>query len=309
MQTSIPKVSICIPVRNGEKFIFQAIESALNQTYKNYEIIVIDNASTDGTVNLVSKFFSGNGAVRFFKNHENIGLVGNFNACLQHARGEYIKFLCADDLISPTCIDKMVKALDENLSCALVVSQCHMINGNGLNISRRGHLGRKKKLLGAYVINRCLFGTNYIGEPSSVMFRRQQASRGFRSEFTHLMDLEMWFYLLEQGDLYNISESLCSIRRHQEQMTMQSIKSGALIEDNINIYDEYKRKPYVNHCWINIIERKVRVSYRTWICRKSLNDARINEILVKHSYPFFYYYVLPVLLRILNLFHIKRFYF
>ncbi len=293
-EMAAPKISICIPVYNGEQFLLQAVESALRQSYPDFEVIIIDDASTDGAARLAAEVVTGNGKAHLFRNDRNIGLVGNFNACLRQAKGEYIKFLCADDFLMPTCLEKMAKVLDDHPSVSLVAAGCLIVNEAGETISVRHYARTEARVGGVEAINRCLFGTNYIGEPSAVMFRREAALRGFREEFPHLVDMEMWFYLLEQGELASLAEPLCAIRRHAGQMTKENIKSGALIEDNVRLFEEYAKKPYIRNTWMNDVVRRVRMAYRIWISRKYLEPMRRKEVLRKHSIPLAYYLIMPI---------------
>ena len=302
MRADPPLASICIPVRNGERFLAQALQSVLQQTFGDCEIVVVDNASTDGTAALVEKLIADNpGApLRLFRNERNIGLVANFNACLTHARGKYVKFLCADDLLLPSCIESMVHVLDNHPCVSLVAGGRLIIDEAGTRIGIQRYAGTQETVPGKEAINRCLFGANYIGEPTAVMFRRDSALRGFREEFSHLMDMEMWFHLLEQGDLAILPEPLCAIRRHAAQMTALNIKSGALAEDNVRLYEEYGSKPYIRKSWINGMGRRIRMAYRVWLCRDHLDVARKNQILKVHSVPLIYHVAMPVLAGLLS---------
>ncbi|MBI1175191.1 MAG: glycosyltransferase [Sideroxydans sp.] len=303
MEANPPRVSICVPVRNGEDFLGQALESVLEQSFDDYEIIVVDNASTDGTVSLIEKLIADNSEapLRLFRNECNIGLVGNFNACLKQARGKYVKFLCADDLLLPSCLEKMAHVLDTHPSVSLVAGGRLIMDATEAKIGIQRYAYTEKTVPGKEAINRCLFGANYIGEPTAVMFRLESALRGFREEFSHLMDMEMWFYLLEQGDLAILPEPLCAIRRHSEQMTAVNIKSGALVEDNVRLFEEYARKPYIRNSWAHHALRKVRMAYRIWISRRHLESARLEAVLIKHSIPFVYYTAMPIFGRLLVL--------
>lgn len=294
-----PKISVCIPVRNGERFLSQALESVFSQTYGDFEVIVFDNASTDGTVSMVERFATGNDRVRLFRNERNIGLVGNFNACLTRARGEYIKFLCADDLLLPPCLERMASALDKHTSVSLVTGGRKLVDEEGSVVGVRRYAGIEGIIHGQEAINRSLFGANYIGEPTAVMFRRALASRGYREDMSHLMDMEMWFHLLEQGDLACLLEPLCAVRRHANQMTMHSIKSGALVEDNIRLFEEYGHKPYIRHGRIKESSRRLRLAYRVWLSRRYLDPVRKRDVLRQHSSALAYWLVMPLLGRLL----------
>ncbi|MBC7490419.1 MAG: glycosyltransferase family 2 protein [Glaciimonas sp.] len=296
-----PKISICIPVYNGERFLLQAVESTLRQSYSDFEVIIIDNASTDSTARLVAEVVAGNSKIRLLRNDRNIGLVANFNACLKQAKGEYIKFLCADDLLMPTCLEKMAKVLDACPSVSLVAAGRLIVNEESKTIGVQHYARTEARVGGFEAINRCLFGSNYIGEPSAVMFRREASLRGFRKDLSHLMDMEMWFYLLEQGELVGLPEPLCAIRRHAGQMTVQNIKSGALAEDNVRLFEEYGKKPYIQNSRLNNVARRVRMAYRIWISRKNLEPMRRKELLRQHSIPLVYYLAMPTIYGILIL--------
>lgn len=300
MEHITPKVSVCIPVRNGELFLVSAVESAISQSFQDSEIIIVDNASTDGTMILAEAMAASNNKVRLFKNNKNIGLVGNFNICLKYARGEYIKYLCADDLLMPVCLEKMVQILDDDLSVSIVVGGRQIVNEAGEAIGRQHYSKNAATFHGQEVINRCLFGTNYIGEPSAVMFRRQDALRGFREDLAHLMDMEMWFHLLEKGKMANLPETLCAIRRHSDQMTVQSMRSGALVEDNVRLFEEYGNKTYICRSWIKRIGRRMRMAYRVWLCRDYLDASRRDQILKLYSIPLVYHVAMPVLAGLLS---------
>ena len=302
MTLDIPFVSICIPVYNGEKFLYEAIESALKQSFQDFEVVIVDNASTDGTQFIVEEIASADRRIRYFRNDSNIGIVGNFNACLRHARGKYIKFLCADDLLLSTCIEDMVRELDTNPFVSLVVAGRLIVDENGLRVDERRYAKTETIISGMSVINRCLFGAKYIGEPTAVMFQREMAVRGFREDLSHLMDLEMWFYLLEKGDLATLPAPMCAIRRHAGQMTVQSIKSGALIENNVRLFDDYGKKPYIHKSWLNSTTRRFRMAYRVWISRKHLEPLRKWEILREHSSPLMYCLLIPALAWLLSQF-------
>jgi len=109
-----PLVSILIPVFNRETLISETIESAINQTYENIEIIVVDNNSTDGTWEILKCYSQKDKRIKIYRNQENIGPVKNWRRCLEYAKGEYAKFLWSDDLIAPEFIEKTLPYLIDN---------------------------------------------------------------------------------------------------------------------------------------------------------------------------------------------------
>jgi glycosyltransferase involved in cell wall biosynthesis len=289
-----PLVSICIPVRNGAKFIDQAVTSILGQSYQDFEVVIIDNCSIDNTVKIINEIIDRTNKIKFYKNDHNIGLIENFNACLKRASGKYIKFLCADDILLPNCLEEMVSAIEANDSASLVTGGRLLVNEKGEVLAFKNYSKSDSLIPGKNVINRCLFGANYIGEPSATMFRRGVLNDGFNINFPHLVDLEMWFRILEKGDLICISKPLCAIRRHELQMTQKNIQSDLLVEDNVRLFDMYKGKPYIKYSHIATFGREMRMAYRIWMSRKYIQNERKNQILKIQSNYFFYYLLIPL---------------
>lgn len=106
-----PQVSILIPVYNREKYIANCIQSALSQTFPNFEIIIVDNASDDGTWEICQQYAVLDSRVRIFRNDSNIGPVHNWIRCTQESKAEFSKILFSDDMLEPRCLELMLKEL------------------------------------------------------------------------------------------------------------------------------------------------------------------------------------------------------
>jgi len=114
MQTvRVPLVAVCIPAYNSEKTIPATLESVLGQTYKNIKVIVSDNASTDGTAEIVGRFAASDPRLAIFRHPRNIGGEANFNHCIQLGDGDYTAIFHADDVYSPTMIEEQVSSLEK----------------------------------------------------------------------------------------------------------------------------------------------------------------------------------------------------
>ena len=113
MQPQLPKVSILIPVFNRKGYIAECIQSALDQTFTDFEVVVVDNASDDGTWEICQKFASLDQRVRIFRNASNIGPVRNWRRCAHEAQGEFSKILFSDDCLEPNCLSEMVPMLED----------------------------------------------------------------------------------------------------------------------------------------------------------------------------------------------------
>ena len=119
-------VSICIPAYNSGKYIGKTIESALMQTYDRLDVVVVDDCSTDNTVEVVSSF--SDERVRLICNEQNLGMTANWNKCINEAKGEFIKLIPADDCIYPECVAKSVAILNDNPEISLVIVGSDLIN-------------------------------------------------------------------------------------------------------------------------------------------------------------------------------------
>src|SRR5918994_2167278 len=103
-------VSICIPTYNGARFLDDCMESARGQSFDDLDILVVDDQSSDETLSIVSKHAGLDSRVRIEQNPRRLGLVGNWNRCVELARGEWIKFVFQDDLVDPHCVESLVEA-------------------------------------------------------------------------------------------------------------------------------------------------------------------------------------------------------
>ncbi len=126
-----PRVSIGLPVYNGENFLEKAIESLLVQTFDDFELIISDNASTDRTEAICQAHAAQDHRVRYFRNHENIGASGNFTRVFNLASSQYFKWAAHDDVCQPDYLARCVRVLDEDSSVVLCHSRTANIDENG----------------------------------------------------------------------------------------------------------------------------------------------------------------------------------
>jgi glycosyltransferase involved in cell wall biosynthesis len=238
-------VSICIPTYNYAEFVGEAIASACSQSYENLEILVSDNCSTDETPSIVEKLAAHDRRIRYHRNEHNLGMQGNFNRCLELAQGEYIKLLCADDLLMPQCVERMVEAATRDDNVALVACSREIVDDRQNRLGVSSYSAQAQTLPGSEVISRCFFRGNLIGEPSAVLFRKSVASQGFSDVYKQVIDMEMWFRLLETGSFAFIPEALCRMRQHRGRATFAHIETGIIAEDRMRLFRDFSGKPYI----------------------------------------------------------------
>lgn len=124
-----PLISVCIPVFNGDNFIREAVDSVLNQTEKNFELMIVDNCSTDRTLEILAQY--NDARITVFKNSCNLGGIPNFNRCIEVAKGEFIVLLPHDDVLLPTALEVFSKELVLDPQVGLAYSSYYVIDGKG----------------------------------------------------------------------------------------------------------------------------------------------------------------------------------
>lgn len=240
-----PRVSVCIPTYNYAHYLPDAVVSVLAQTFTDYELLIVDNCSKDDTEEIVAGYVRSGVPLRFHRNDRNLGQAGNFNRCIELARGQYVQFLCADDTLEPTCLAKLAAALDGHPLASLAGAARFLVDERLSPLKILAYSNRFAEERGHAVILRCLLKGNLIGEPSSVMFRKGRASRGFTDRYRQIIDLEMWFHLLEQGDFVFLPEPLSKFRQHGGQQTWENLKDPAFFDDMWRIFNEYIDRDYI----------------------------------------------------------------
>lgn len=181
-------VSILIPVYNRVSLVGETIESAINQTYKNIEIIIVDNHSTDGTWSLLQNYAAKDNRIRIFKNVENVGPVLNWKRCIDEANGLYAKILFSDDLISNNFIENTLAKFD--LQTAFVISEIEIFDNNTSwrpsCFSIRNEYSSKEYLKDVLLDNLYVFPNS----PGCALFRTADLKSGLVIDIPNAFNLE-----------------------------------------------------------------------------------------------------------------------
>ncbi|VYU41755.1 Chondroitin synthase [Clostridium tertium] len=252
LDSKLPLVSILIPAYNRPEYLEIALQSAINQTYKNIEIIICDDSTTNDVENMIQGYLNRYENIRYYRNKKNLGQFDNDIKLFELANGEYINYLMDDDVFEKTKIEKMMRYYlqDINNEIKLVTSYRQLIDENGL-------------LLEDEEINKCLFeedtvingkglgdfviklNYNCIGEPTTVLFRKADLTEKFGTfdgrKYGCNVDIATWLTLLSKGKAVYISEPLSYFRIHSGQQ-LQSIKMKILgsIDYGYEILSGYK---------------------------------------------------------------------
>lgn len=211
-----PLLSVAIPAYRGARHLPDAIDSVLAQSFGDFELIIVDDHSPDDTADIVARYRDPR--IRYLRNENNLGAQGNWNRCLDEARGTYFKLLPQDDVLMRDCLARQIDVLrgDAEEKVALVFCARHIIGSTDKVVMQRGYPGGKEgRISAAAIARRCVRrGTNLVGEPGGVMFRTALARRvgAFDAIHPYVVDLDYWLRLLAHGDARYLPQPLVSFR-------------------------------------------------------------------------------------------------
>jgi glycosyltransferase involved in cell wall biosynthesis len=211
---SRPRVSVCIPTYNRAGYLRLSIESVLSQSFGDWELIVADNASTDETAAVVASFTDPR--IRYVRNEVNLGMTGNFNRCLELARGEFVAMLCDDDQMLSDNLARKVAVLEANPEVGFVHSNIFRIDENGEVIGEHWieDDGQDHVESAARCFPR-LFEGNFVSFPSA-LFRRSAVVGlgGFDPRLRFVVDWEMWLRIALHHQVAYLAQPLVRYRLH-----------------------------------------------------------------------------------------------
>lgn len=198
-------ISVIMPVFNAERFLKEAIQSILKQTYTDLELIVVDDASTDSLPFIMQSF--SDKRVRYVKNEKRVGVACSLNRGLQKARGEHIARMDADDIASSKRFEQQIAFLKQHPEVGVVGTWVRIIDENEKKI------GYKKYPTSSYNIARALIFENPLNH-SSVMFRKNLMKQygGYDEQLNGAEDYDLWLRYAKRSKLANIGKPLLNYR-------------------------------------------------------------------------------------------------
>ena len=233
-----PAVSVIIPTYNRAHLIGRAIKSVLNQTYQDFEIIVIDDGSTDDTEEVVRSFPCKR--IIYIKHKKNKGVSLARNTGIKVAKGKYIAFLDSDDEWLPEKLDKQIKVLqNESPEVGVVYSNLCYIDESGKNMNKL--LNHKKE---GYIYED-LLGRNYVGAPSTLLIRKECFNQvGLFDDLLNAQeDWDMWIRIAKYYRFSLIKVPLVKYRKHSDQISKNlSIKIITANRILVKYKDELKKR-------------------------------------------------------------------
>ena len=224
-----PLVSVVTPVYNGEDFLAECIESILGQTYQNLEYIVVNNCSTDRSLDIALDYAKKDPRVRIHTNSEFVGVMENHNIALGliSREAKYCKVVCADDFIFPECLERMVALAEANPKVSLVGSYSQV----GKRVMNQGLEYERKVISGSEICRATLCGGPYVfGSPTTLLYRGDlvRKTKNFYPNSSPHCDTTACYVSLEDSDFGFVHQVLSYTRIHAASQTSRSLKFGTI---------------------------------------------------------------------------------
>ncbi len=231
MTAEVP-LSVIMPVWNAKRYIRKAIDSILNQTFSNFEFIIVDDGSTDRTLDLLQQYEKKDSRICIIS-RPNTGIVGALNDGIKAAQGIFIARMDSDDIALPERLNLQVAYLEKNPNCVILGTSIYFMDAAG-NIVKKGDRPTEHK----EIENELLKGNGgAIIHPTAIMRREAVLKVGrYRQEAKYLEDLDLYLRLAQIGELANLDETLLCYRVHYQSINykkflIQSERYGIILKE------------------------------------------------------------------------------
>jgi len=247
-----PLVSICIPTYNSARFLRESLDSIVNQTYQNKEIIVSDNASTDETEKIVKEYVEKY-KIKYYKNEKNIGAEANFSRCIELANGEFIAIYHSDDIYDKEIITKQVEYLNGHFNSGAVSTLAYDIDEEGKVFNCKDIPSELNKM------NNCEYNFeeifkavmkygNFLVCPSFMVranIYKTEIKKYRYDMFKTSSDLDVWFRILKKYNIGILPYNLMSYRHSKTQGSYQNRNRVNELSDFFLVMEYYLSKEWV----------------------------------------------------------------
>lgn len=266
-------ISIVLPIYNGEKYMRMSIESILSQTYNNWELLIIDDGSTDCTAAIAQGYVLKDSRVHYYKNPENMRLPKTLNRGFSLAKGEFLTWTSDDNYYYPMALETMCSALQQQKK-EFVFASCDIVDGNG-------------EIVECIMVNenakKSIVGTNPVGACFLYSRKVYETIGDYDPEMTLVEDFDYWQRICAKYEPICISQKLYAYRWHDEALTStmrKDIFNRTLERCLLKNRYEFGKINYISKYYYYLGLHR---------CRKNLNDKD------PYKWKYYYYYMLHVL--------------
>jgi len=226
------KVSVLMPVYNAGKYLSKAIDSILSQTFTDWEMILINDGSTDNSEDIIAGY--DDERIYYIKNPQNLGLIRTLNKAIDLCQGEYIARMDADDISLPDRLKKQVGFLDKHTGHIMCGTNAAVIN------NQEGIIGKIRNLSGNDFLQiHLLFSVPFI-HPSMMIRKNVLQDNRYNEKYKHVEDYELWCRIARLGKIANLKDELFEYRWHDTNVSVLHSKIQEELKDKI-IKDQLKK--------------------------------------------------------------------
>ena len=221
----MPRVSILMPVYNAEQYLVQAIDSIINQTFTDWELIIINDGSTDHSKTIVSRFTDLR--IRYYENESNLKLIKTLNKGIDLCQGEYIARMDADDIAMPDRLQIQVDFMDKHPLHIMCGTNAHIIDNDG---NKTGYI--RNLTDNDFLQINLLFSDPFI-HPSMLIRREILETNRYDEYYKHVEDYELWCRIAPLGQVANIDKDLLQYRWHESNVSVIHSETQKRLKDEI----------------------------------------------------------------------------
>ena len=265
-----PLITVLMAVYNGERWLAESIPSVLQQTFKNFEFIIVNDGSDDCSLQIINQFAKKDSRIRAY-NKKNSGLADSLNYGIAEARGEWIARIDADDICSLERLQKQIERVRLNTDLVLIGSGLVIIDENGKQGKVHNYPDRHIRLM-----RRLSRGSPFFAH-SSAFFKLSAVRElgGYRTQFHRSQDQDLWLRLAELGEITCIKEPLVLIRKHDEQMSLDNAGRRQFVYSHMAMTSYCLRLMGIPDPMESNVEEELD-NFRTFILQK-LKDENVFE--------------------------------
>jgi glycosyltransferase involved in cell wall biosynthesis len=272
--TEYPLVTVLLPVYNAERFVAKSIESILKQSFEDFELLIINDGSSDNSMSVISSI--DDKRIRIVENEKNLTLIPTLNKGIRLARGKYIARMDSDDIAHPDRLKLQINFLEKNPEVGLLGSSTRFVDQNlnelYLKYSPETHVQNKWKML---------YATSFMHP--TVIFRKDAVMEvsGYSSIYPHCEDYELWTRLSEVTKVHQLPNILVNVRKHDQNVSLIHSKKTTALMKTIAHTNISKINPDVGNS-----ELKALISYLRGMHVEAINKKQLTKSLFKLYFSF-----------------------
>ena len=234
-----PLISIVLPVYNGEKYLETSINSCVEQTYRNWELLIIDDGSTDRSAEIAKKYEAIDSRIHYFKNEKNLKLPKALNKGFSLAKGEYLTWTSDDNFYRPEALEKMLFELQKNNS-QFVFAKCSIIDSEGKEIST---------IFAPEDYQHAIWDYCFVGACFLYSRKVKETVGEYDSELFLCEDYDYWLRIFACFDVQYINENLYAYRRHDKALSTTHKEGQYEMLERVLLKNFAKKKNVITLDW------------------------------------------------------------